>query len=111
MKCKVLKNIRNRDMHNNEISHKPGDFLEVNEDEVKYLLENKAIELIDEVFFASSINEEPPQYNTKEELNKLKKEELIIYANQLGLEIPESLKKDEVLNEILNFIEENQDND
>lgn len=110
MKCKVLKNIRNRDTHGNEMTYKPGDFLEIREDEVKYLLENKAIESIDEVYLSSSIDKEPPQYNTREELNKLKKDELIEYANQLGLDNIENLKKDEIVNEILNFIEENEDN-
>lgn len=48
---------------------------------------------------------------SEEELNKMRsKKEIIDYANSIGLEgLNEELKKDELVNSIINYIEENFD--
>lgn len=47
-------------------------------------------------------------YLDKSELKAMKKEEIIAYAATIGLDLSDDLKKDELIDSVLNFIEENE---
>jgi hypothetical protein len=95
-------------------TYRPGEKLgsEFSEKDIKRLTKLKAIDgaadieddELDGEFFGSR---EPDAFLTDKELNKKKKDELIIYATQIGLNgLTMDSSKEQLVNGILNYIEE-----
>lgn len=102
--CEALTRISIRDKNGTLITFNKGDNLEIPTDEAINLEKDKVVKII-------SIDEGNnfETYPTIEELKVKKKDELIEYANSLGLELSKSMKNEIIMNEILNRIQENQD--
>lgn len=101
MKCKALKRISLRDGQGNLITYEKDDEINIRKDEVTHLEEDKCVIRL----------EEKESYLTEDELSKMTKAQLVDYAEELGLMLNESQKRETLLADILNYIEENIDNE
>lgn len=106
--------------------YKPGDIIKekLSSADLAYLKKNKFIIVEDEPAsvdgesyeheddfagfgYSEGEQESGIEYMDEPALQKLKKDELVEYADKLGLELDESLLKSELIEAILNYVEEN----
>lgn len=103
MKIRVLSSVRH-----NKCLYKAGDIItNIEKHEANRLVELNIAEIIE-----NSINQQiEPIYLSSDELKKMNKNELIEYGMSLEseLKVEENMKKEEIVNSILNYIEEKND--
>lgn len=100
-------------------SYKPGEIISerLSDADIEYLRKHDFISVEDVPAMDEAVSDDTDfdgfgyadegiEYKDEAALQKLKKDELIEYAHELGLELDESMVKSDMVNAILNYVEE-----
>lgn len=104
VQCKALETISTR-QKGVLITFNPNDIFEVSNEEARRLGELHVVAVLDEI----EGNDQTIIYLSQAELEKKNKEALIEYASSLGIDLNITMKKEEIIYSILDYIEELKD--